>query len=242
MAPSPAEISGALSCYWLKVSAKTSEALGALAERYAAALEDASPTMNLSSASLEDICFAANTGRSDFAHRGVVQFSTRLELIERLRQLADVRSQRNALFFAVVMSYRNQRPLIRLLRRSRVGCMRCSAMCAAKMSIGWSCIARPIPGDAAAPCQLARLCLQRQRCWFKPNASANAVATRVQFCHRRPQRNSCMGAFGFGRFERHLRDELAGCRKSLGIIVFEARASFRQRVSRTGDYRGMGLG
>ena len=66
---------------WLKLSAKTPEALSALATRYADALESGS----LATTELEQVVLAANRGRSDFTQRWAIQATTREALIARLR-------------------------------------------------------------------------------------------------------------------------------------------------------------
>jgi acyl transferase domain-containing protein/acyl-CoA synthetase (AMP-forming)/AMP-acid ligase II/acyl carrier protein len=68
-------------CNWLKLSAKTPEALRALATRYADALESGS----LATTELEPVVLAASAGRSDFAHRWALRVTTRHELIANLR-------------------------------------------------------------------------------------------------------------------------------------------------------------
>ncbi len=74
----------------LALSAKTEEALGQMAEAYAALLEKRPEW------ALGDVCHSANTGRSHFAHRLAVRAGTSAELASRLRELRQGLSPRGS--------------------------------------------------------------------------------------------------------------------------------------------------
>ncbi len=69
---------------WLKLSAKTGEALVEQAARYRAALE----TGTLADAALADVVYAANVGRSDFGYRAMLSAVDRSALVKELAKLA----------------------------------------------------------------------------------------------------------------------------------------------------------
>jgi len=71
--------------HWIKLSAKNETALHQLAGLYADALE----REPLANAGVNELVNAANLGKSDWNHRAAIGFSSRSELIERLRRLAN---------------------------------------------------------------------------------------------------------------------------------------------------------
>ncbi|NMO20761.1 type I polyketide synthase, partial [Pyxidicoccus fallax] len=71
------------------LSARTPSALEAMAQRLASHVEG-TPSL-----SLEDVAFTHNVGRRAFEHRRAVVASSRSELVERLREHADVEAGRN---------------------------------------------------------------------------------------------------------------------------------------------------
>ncbi len=165
---------------WLKVAAKTPEALSALALRYAAALTNDS---ELAAASLQDIAYAANTGRVDFACRAALCFATREELVSRLLQLADPQHPDNPLVLRSAASTgKSTAPRhTNLLNATPAGSDPWPSAMQRYVSgedVDWmnlyrnddpSCVRRrtvSLPGYA----------FQRQRCWFK----AAAISSQTQ--------------------------------------------------------------
>jgi len=169
----PAELRGPNSLaksYWLKVSAKSPEAFSELAQSYASALSDNSANRELSSACLDEVSFAGNVGRSDFAYRGFIQFSNRTELVSRLFELADLKtSSSNSVQrgFGIRFDGNEQHP------RSDSEWSRAMHSYLNGQAVDWDLLYASKLGSVSQPTKRRRTIslptypFQRQRCWFK---------------------------------------------------------------------------
>ena len=90
----------------LTLSAKSEPALLQLADNYAQFLSH-------NTASIADICFTANTGRSHFTHRLAIVTSSRQELADKLAKIAD--KERVSGVFSEKLTARNKAPQIACL-------------------------------------------------------------------------------------------------------------------------------